>query len=79
MSDLSFSILAFSANFCQIKANLSDNTVWPQALGYQKFVKMHLLGIFNELLYIQNINVARIIRNVEWDFICDFQTLRPIC
>ena len=30
--------------------------------------------IFNELLSIQNVYVARFARNVEWDFFCDFQT-----
>ena len=36
--------------------------------------KWNLLGIFNELLSTQNVNVARFARNVEWDFFCDFQT-----
>ena len=29
-------ILAFSTNFCPIKTDLSGNTVWPQASGFQK-------------------------------------------
>ena len=33
-------ILAFSANFCPIKTDLSGNTNWPQALGFQKLAKM---------------------------------------
>ena len=32
--------MAFSTNFCLIKADLSGNTVWPQALGFQKFIKL---------------------------------------
>ena len=28
----------------------------------------------NKLLSTQNVNVARYARNVEWDFLCDFQT-----
>ena len=35
-----FLILAFFANFCPIKTDLSGNTVWPQALGFQKLAKM---------------------------------------
>ena len=33
-------ILAFSTNFCPIKTDLSGNTVWQQALGFQKLAKM---------------------------------------
>ena len=33
-------ILAFSTNFCPIKTDLSGNTVWPQASGFQKLAKM---------------------------------------
>ena len=32
-----FLALAFSANFCRIKINLSGNTVWPQASGFQNW------------------------------------------
>ena len=35
-----FLILAFSINFCPIKTDLSGNTVWPQASGFQKLAKM---------------------------------------
>ena len=38
--------------------------------------KSTIFGIFNELLFIQNVNVARFARNIEWDFFCDFQ---PLC
>ena len=37
--------------------------------------KFSIFGIFNEFLSTQNVNVARFARNVEWDFLCDFQTL----
>ena len=40
MSHLNFWILAFSTNFCPIKTDLSGNTVWPQASGFQKLAKM---------------------------------------
>ena len=74
MSHLNFWILAFSPNFCPIKTDLSGNTVWPQASGFQKPSKWTILGIFNQLLSTQNVNVARFAHNVEWDFFCDFQT-----
>ena len=40
MSHLKFWILAFSTTFCLIKTDLSGNTVWPQASGFQKLAKM---------------------------------------
>ena len=40
MSQFNFWILAFSTNFCPIKTDLSGNTVWPQASGFQKLAKM---------------------------------------
>ena len=40
-----FWILAFSTNFCPIKTDLSGNSVWPKASGFQKFAKMdHFLA-----------------------------------
>ena len=32
-------IFAFSTNFCHIKNDMSGNTVWPQAIGFQKIAK----------------------------------------
>ena len=46
MSPLNFWILAFSANFCPIKTDLSGNTVWPQTSGFQKLAKMDHFGDF---------------------------------
>ena len=40
MSHLNCSILAFSTIFWPIKTDLSGNTVWPQASGFQKLAKM---------------------------------------
>ena len=40
ISHLNFSILAFSKKFWPIKTDLSGNTVWPQASGFQKLAKM---------------------------------------
>ena len=36
--------------------------------------KWTIFGIFNLLLSTQNVNVARLAPNVEWDFFCEFQT-----
>ena len=47
MSHLNFWVLAFSTNFCPIKTDLSGNTIWPQASGFQKLAKMIHFGIFN--------------------------------
>ena len=47
MSHINFSILAFSTNFSPIKTDLSGNTVWPQASGFQKLAKMDHFGIFD--------------------------------
>ena len=33
--------MAFFTNFCPIKIDLSGNTVWPQASGFQKLAKMN--------------------------------------
>ena len=46
MCHLNFSILAFSANFCPIKNDLSGNTVWQQASGFQKVANLAIFGIF---------------------------------
>ena len=40
MSRLNFGTLAISTNFCPITIDLWGNTVWPQASGFQKLVKM---------------------------------------
>ena len=68
-------ILAFYTNFCPIQTNMSGNTVWQQASGFQKLAKMdHFWHFLMNFLSTQNVNVARSARNVEWDFFCDFQT-----
>ena len=43
MSHLNFGIFI---NFCPIKTDPFGNTVWPQAVGFQKLVKLSILGIF---------------------------------
>ena len=44
-SHLHFSIVAFFTNFCLMKNDLSGNTVWQQATGFQKLAKIdHFLA-----------------------------------
>ena len=43
---ISFLVLAFFTNFCPIKTDLSGNTVWPQALGFQNLAKMDIFWQF---------------------------------
>ena len=77
MSHLNFWILAFSSMFCLIKTDLSGNTVWPRASGFQKLAKMDHLRHFS-LTFVHSKckrSFARNVRNVKWDFFCDFQTL----
>ena len=47
MSHFNFWVLVFSTNFCPFKTDLSGNTVWPQASGFQKLAKIDHFGIFN--------------------------------
>ena len=35
-----FGFWAFSTNFCPIITDISGNTVWPQASGFQKLAKL---------------------------------------
>ena len=58
-----------------MKSDLSGNSVWLQASGFQQLVK--IFGIFNELLSTLNVNFTRFARNVEWDFFAYFQTACP--
>ena len=54
-----------------MKSDLSGNPVWPKNSGCQDSSKW---TIFDELLSTQNVNVARFARNIECDFLDDFQT-----
>ena len=54
--------------FCSIKSGLSGNIVGQPDPGLHKLAKLAIFGIFNELLSTQNVNVAHLARNVEWDF-----------
>ena len=42
---------------------------------FQVFKNSPIFDIFNEVLSTQNVNVARFDRNIECDFLGDFQTL----
>ena len=46
VSHLILLVFAISVNFCPIKIDLSGNTVWPQALGFQNLVKIDYLWHF---------------------------------
>ena len=49
MSQLNFSILAFSTNLCPIKIDLSGNTVCPQATIFPKTRHINFVLIVFEL------------------------------
>ena len=74
--NIAFDFLNFGIFYqvCPIKSNLSGNTVWLQT---SDSIARHLtvFGIFNKLLSSQIVNVARFARNVEWDFLSNFQTM----
>ena len=59
------------------KFTVRKHSVWKslKMSHFQKLAKIDCFGIFYELLFIQNVNVARFARKVEWDFFWDFQTL----
>ena len=51
-------ILAIFTNFCPIKTDMSGNTVWPQPSGlFQKLPKLTVFGIFDYLLFTQNVKL----------------------
>ena len=72
--NVAFEFWHFPPIFGLFKTDLSGNTVWPQASGFQKLAKIDHFGHFKQLLSTQNVNVARFARSVECDFFCDFQT-----
>ena len=68
MSHSNVSILAFSADFCHIKIELSGNDALPQALDFQILAKIDhffFLAFLMNFLSIQNVNVVRFVHNVE--------------
>ena len=63
----------------QFKIDLSGNTFWLLALGFQKVAKLIIFGPFNELLSTPNVNIARFSCHIKWDIFCDFPTLCHSC
>ena len=67
----------FFANFCPtyiLKLTCLVTLFDRKLQVFRNSPKLTNFGIFNELLSIQNVNVARFARNEECDFFCDFQT-----
>ena len=74
MSHLSFSILAFFIYFWLLKSDLSDNTVWPQASGFQKLAKIDLFCHFY-WTFAHSKCKRSLLRSQCWmRLFCDFQT-----
>ena len=65
MSHLNFSILAFSPFFVLLKLTCLVTLFDRKLQVFKKSPKWTILGIFNQLLSTQNVNVARFARNVE--------------
>ena len=74
MSPVNFLILALSTNFVLLKLTCLVTLFGRKLWVFKNSPKWTIFDIFNQLLSIQNVNVARFARNVEWDFFCDFQT-----
>ena len=60
-----YCIRTLAQSIHRTSTDLSGNSVWPQALGFQKSPKLTILDIFDELLSTQNVNLTRFTRNVE--------------
>ena len=70
--NVAFLIFGLFHQFCPIENDLSGNTIWSPASVFQKLAKLSLFGIFNELLSIWNVNVARFARKVDETFSVTF-------
>ena len=66
MSHLNFWILAFFANFCPLKTDLSGNTVWPQASGFQKLAKIDHFWHFS-LTFVHSKRKRSSLRSQCWE------------
>ena len=62
------SVVSMSAHCLKITQNVAFQV-------FKNSKKWTIFGIFNQLLSTKNVNVARFARNVECDFLGDFQTL----
>ena len=72
MSHLNFG--NFSQIFVLLKLTCLVTLFDRKLQVFKNSSKWTIFGIFNELLSTQFVNVARFARNVELDFLCDFQT-----
>ena len=70
-----FQFLQFSPIFVYLKLTCLVTLFDRKLKGFKNSPKLTIFGIFNELLAILNVNVARFARNVECDFFCDFHAL----
>ena len=63
----------------QVLISFDDHSVWKlfkmSHFNFWILAFLTIFGILKQLLSTQNVNIARFARNVEWDFLCDFQTL----
>ena len=62
------SIFAFHLVWKLTKMSHLNLAILAYSTNFQKFAKIWLFGIFNE-----NVNLARLARNVEWDFFMIFK------
>ena len=58
-------ILAFSTNFCTIDIDLSGNTIWPPASGFQKLAKIGHFGHF-KLTFVHSKCKHSLLRSQCW-------------
>ena len=65
MAYLTFSILAFSTNFCPLKLTCLVTLFDWKLQAFKTLAKLIIFGILNELLSPQNVNVAYFATNVE--------------
>ena len=72
---LNFLILAFFTTFVLLRLTYLVTLFGRKFQVFKKSPKLTIFGIFNQFLSTQNVNVARFARNVECDFLGDFQTL----
>ena len=73
--NVAFEVLAFSTNFYVLIKVTCLVTLFDCKLQvFKNSPKWTIFGIFNKVLANQNVNVTRIARNVECDFLGDFQT-----
>ena len=58
------------------RSELRLHFVWQQHLGFQKLAKWDQIWHFKWTFVHSKCKRSSVARNVEWDFFCDFQTLR---